>query len=187
MRLDAAVTKNPVINDRVWRELRARIGELGKYSAKIGAVGEEASEAHEGGPTNATLLAIHELGADIDVGERSDVATRETHAAIKVHIPERRPIRRTFAEKRGELISLTARVARDVLAGKLDPIAAMGIIGAWGAAAIKRTITAGLTPPNAPSTIAKKGSSKPLVDTGQLVGSISFVVDDSGAGGGVNE
>ena len=49
----------------------------------------------------------------------------------------------------------------------------MGVqIVAW----IKETIVAGLEPPNVPATIARKKSSKPLVDHGQLLNSIHFEV-----------
>jgi len=36
-----------------------------------------------------------------------------------------------------------------------------------------------VAPPNAPATIARKGSSKPLVATGQLKSAISYVTDVS--------
>jgi len=45
---------------------------------------------------------------------------------------------------------------------------------------ITATIDRGVPPPNAPSTIAAKGSSQPLFDTGQLYGQISHEVRDGG-------
>jgi hypothetical protein len=54
------------------------------------------------------------------------------------------------------------------------------MLGQWGAAAVKRTITSGqVTPPDAPGTIARKGSSTPLIDEGQLVNAITYAVEKS--------
>lgn len=49
-------------------------------------------------------------------------------------------------------------------------------VGAWMVGGIKQRIAKGIPPPNAPSTIAAKGSSKPLIDTGQLRASIGYSV-----------
>jgi HK97 gp10 family phage protein len=52
--------------------------------------------------------------------------------------------------------------------------------GAVMANAMRRTIDAGVPPPNAPSTIAQKGSSKTLFDTGLMYGEIQSEVRDNG-------
>lgn len=44
---------------------------------------------------------------------------------------------------------------------------------------IQKKISEGVPPPNKPATIARKGSSKPLVDTGQLRTSITFKVSSN--------
>ena len=49
-------------------------------------------------------------------------------------------------------------------------------IGLWAQSEIQQRISDGIPPQNAPYTINKKGSSTPLVDTGQLRSSISFKV-----------
>lgn len=48
--------------------------------------------------------------------------------------------------------------------------------GMIGADACRAYILGGGLAPNAPSTIAKKGSSKPLIDTGAMFGSINYAV-----------
>ena len=55
---------------------------------------------------------------------------------------------------------------------KMDDAA--NIIGAKAAAIMKKTIRDFNDPPNAPSTIAKKKSSNPLVDTGLLMQSVTW-------------
>lgn len=43
---------------------------------------------------------------------------------------------------------------------------------------IQMEITALSSPPNTPSTIARKGSSNPLIDTGAMRGAVTWKLDD---------
>ncbi|MDF7681191.1 hypothetical protein PT300_11600 [Enterobacteriaceae bacterium ESL0689] len=43
---------------------------------------------------------------------------------------------------------------------------------------VKRKIQSGIAPPLDPKTIARKGSSRPLIDTGNLLQSITYEVRD---------
>lgn len=52
--------------------------------------------------------------------------------------------------------------------------------GLVGVAAVKGTFGSGALAPNAPSTIARKGSSAPLIDTGALQASITYAVRKKG-------
>lgn len=55
----------------------------------------------------------------------------------------------------------------------------LNALGLMAQSALKANITAGGDPafaPNAPATIARKGSSRPLVDTAQLLNSITYVI-----------
>lgn len=53
---------------------------------------------------------------------------------------------------------------------------ALGMLGESVRVDIVKSIDKTLTPPNSPYTIAKKGSSHPLIDTGLLRASVSFQV-----------
>lgn len=48
--------------------------------------------------------------------------------------------------------------------------------GMMGRDAVKSYMAGGVPPPNAPSTVAMKGSSTPLIDTGALLSSITYAV-----------
>lgn len=65
-----------------------------------------------------------------------------------------------------------ARVAQ----GKIPLETALGQLGAMGASKVREEILDGEFTPNAPSTIARKGSSHPLVDTAQEKNSITWEV-----------
>ena len=46
--------------------------------------------------------------------------------------------------------------------------------------AIVKKMLSGVPPPNAPSTIAKKGSSKTLIDTGEMLGHVTHLQTEEG-------
>lgn len=160
-------------DDRVWQKIRAKLIHMRATNAhvKVGILASAGGGAVEPGGdlTLIEIAAIHEFGSEA--------------AGIR----ERSFIRATVDQKRDEIVQLQARVARQFLAEKITLEQALGIIGAWLAAEIKKTIveqrTAGPEDQaNAPSTIAAKGSSTPLVDTGRLMNSINWQVLAQGAG-----
>jgi hypothetical protein len=153
------MTRNlPKIDDKIWRELLARVKGIKDAHVKVGFVGDGAA-APNGGSTNAELAAIHEFGAP------------------RANIPARPFIRPTFDTRRDELVRLQTKLAKDLIAGKIDVTQAMGLLGAWGAGAIKAQVTRnGQFVPLAVATIRRKNSSKPLIDSGQMLASVSWVV-----------
>lgn len=147
-------------NHKVWDELRRKLKKAGKAGAVV-KVGVLASAgAHDGDISMVELAAIHEFGSPA------------------AGIPERSFIRSTFRNNRELLAKFLLRTAKAVLSDKLSVEDALGQLGLWAVSQIKRTITAhDIPPPLKASTVARKGSTKPLVDTGQLVNSISWEVD----------
>lgn len=134
---------------------------LGGKTLHVGILGRDGSSAEEpGGITLAQLGAVLEFGT------------------ADGHIPARHWLQGTLAERRADLAALSVRLLRRVLAGSLTVDAYHRIIGEQLVSWTKERIATGegLQPPNAPSTIARKGSSRPLVDHGQFVNSISYEV-----------
>jgi len=145
-----------------WESVLAKVAELGRAEVRAGVVGHQAGAVHEGtGMTNAELALIHELGS------------RDGR------IPERSFVRRTLRDPafRAELAALQARLFAAVLLAKMDRDRALGLLGAWAAGKIQRTIVDDqVRPEDSPATIARKGTDKVLVDSGQLVASIGFEI-----------
>lgn len=56
----------------------------------------------------------------------------------------------------------------------------LGLVGQIAQNSVQKYMRDLKTPPNAPSTIAAKKSSNPLIDTGALIGSISYEVTTDG-------
>jgi len=104
--------------------------------------------------TVAAIGAIHEYGAR--------------------GMPERSFMRSTLFEQRRKISSALFRVAKGNFKKKRTQ---NGIkkIGEYLRGKIQAKIVALRTPPNALSTIQRKGSSNPLIDTGQLLQSIHSV------------
>lgn len=114
--------------------------------------------SYEDGLTIATVAAVNEFGsADGKIPARPFL-----HPAIQ----EGAPMFRRIAELR----------LPEVIAGKENLLKALHQMGTLGVSLVQEKITDIRTPPNAPSTIAKKGSSNPLIDTGALRQSIDYLI-----------
>lgn len=113
-----------------------------------------------GGGQIAEIALIHELGAP------------------RAGIPERSFIRSTFEAKSRQLGKMAEQMARKAIEGQGVEVS-LNLMGMYLATEIKKTITNRIAPVNADSTIARKGSDVPLVDTGQLINSVTYTVEHS--------
>lgn len=94
-----------------------------------------------------------------------------------VTIPERSFMRSTVQEEKKAIISLQRKLLKSISQGKMDIVKALGILGEFLSDKITQKIVSLREPPNKPATIKAKGSSNPLVDTGQLKNSITYEVN----------
>lgn len=147
---------------RVVSELRKVRGAV----VKVGVLGEDAN-----------IVRTSRTGGSMTLGE---IAQVNEFGSRDGRIPARPFMRNTWDALKPELRALQRRTLERIAAGTMGVEQGLGLIGEWFAGAVKKTITAGVPPPNAPRTIALKGSSKPLIDTGQLRQSITHVVEMQG-------
>ena len=96
------------------------------------------------------------------------------------NIPARSFVGAWFVINQAKLVATYKTQAIRYVTGKGEPVQVFGRVGAFMAGGMKQRIADGIPPPNAPSTIAAKGSSKPLIDTGQLRASIGYSVHIAG-------
>lgn len=111
--------------------------------------------------------------------ENSDLTVAEigfTHEFGELFFPERSFIRSTIQDKSREIKSVSSSEMKKILDGKSNTKKGLGILGAFTAGLIQEKFTVNDWQPNSLSTQKKKGSSMPLIDTGQLRSSISYRV-----------
>ncbi|MBA3841182.1 MAG: hypothetical protein H0X39_00925 [Actinobacteria bacterium] len=142
-------------DDSRWKAILAAVG---KPRRKV-RVGVFDDGGLENGVSIAEIAAFHEFGTST--------------------IPERSFLRSTFYGHGADgLKAMCAKLVAAIIAGKMDETQALGLLGTWAAAEVKKTIRSNIAPALAPETIARKGSSVALVDTGQLINAITFAVED---------
>ena len=142
---------------------------LKSMCVKVGVTEDVGSQTTEGGATLAQIAAWNELGV---LGP-----PMSQNGGGKWFIPPR-PFIRGFADGKREQIQQTLdRLGKMVAGGKLKAEAAIARLGEYGQSGVKSYIRNGDFTPNADSTIARKrGSTKPLIDTGTLRNSIRYQV-----------
>lgn len=91
-------------------------------------------------------------------------------------IPQRSFMRSTCDAKRSEHIKLVGLLQSKIVDGKLSIKQALSQLGEVVEKDIVQTINRGIRPTLKPATIKRKGSSKPLIDTGHLKGFIKHEV-----------
>lgn len=155
------------VDDKRWREILKVAATLATRVVKVGVIGSEAANETEDGITLGRLAGVHEFGAAIKIG------------STVIIIPERSFIRAPIAAQRGAYSDFVAKNIGRILLGKVSVDRALGLLGARAVGDIQKAIAAGIQPENAPATIKRKGSSKPLVDTGLLRQSVTFAVVDA--------
>ena len=140
-----------VVRDRGFLETTKELNLLDDLWVSVGIHAAEDGERDEGG--NVEIATFHEFG---------------------LGVPERSFLRTTMDERRGDIARLMTKALNRV--GSISAKDALSILGQFVENAVKAKITSLNEPPNAPSTIAKKGSSNPLVDTGQMKNSVTHRV-----------
>lgn len=88
-------------------------------------------------------------------------------------IPSRSFLRSWYDDHEKEAEARWKAIMRRVARGALSKEQGLNQFGLWVVGEIQKRISQGVPPPNDPKTIARKGSSVPLIDTGQLRSSIT--------------
>lgn len=155
------MTARVSVTDRGADGLLSRLRRAAGARVRVGVL-EEATKAtreEEGSPlTLLEVAAVHEFGAPA------------------AGIPQRSFIRAGVDAQLAEIQRVQRALAGQTIRGATTLDVALDRLGAKVAALLQNRIAAGIDPPNSPATIARKGSSKPLVDTGQLKAAITWRV-----------
>lgn len=143
--------------DRGAKALIRRLSQRAR-DLKVGVVGPSARALHAGSSeTVAMVAARHELG---------------------LGVPRRSFVRDTVNMERREIEAELRAIARKVFKSGLSIERGLSLLGASVVKRIRRRIQSGITPPLAPSTVQQKGSNTPLIESGQLLNSITWTLEE---------
>ncbi len=171
-------------------ELQKQLKELMTDKMVLVGIHEDAGE-HDGGITNAQLGASLHFGANINHpgGTPYGYKTRKDMENGKVQFLKKGTGFAVIGETAPHKINIPARPWLDVgvQSGNEDYISiieshgddldsALELVGQVAQGKVQEYMTNLTTPPNAQSTIKKKGSSNPLIDTGALRQSVTYTV-----------
>lgn len=153
--------------------------EFPKMIANIQALGEKSIEVGAIEGEHKWLAAIHEYGCNIIVTPkmRAYLHSQGLHlkpTTTEIRIPERSFLRASHDEKGNDVLKRSERALGLVAAGQMSTEQYLDMVGRDYMSMVKDYIVELDTPPNHPYTVEQKGSSNPLVSTGNLVESISY-------------
>ena len=142
------------------RKFQQMLKELAELEVRVGFQAGKATE--EDGTDICDIAAFNELGTE--------------------HIPARPFIRDSVDDNESEIKTFLKGMKREIVSGGTAE-SVLKKIGVFQKDLIQEKITNGSFAPNAASTIAKKGSSHPLIDTGRMRQSVDYVIQKKGSGG----
>jgi len=185
------VTNVQQSRDAIQKALRALM--VDKY-VTIG-IHEDAGNHGSDDITNASLGATHEFGADINhpggtsygyaskaAADRNDVRFLKSGRGYMelgvtgphvIKIPARPWLNPGVASGNVEYLAIIEKTIADK--GTIEQ--ALNKVGVVAVGKVQKYMTDLRTPPNAASTIKKKGSSNPLIDSGALRQSVTYKIE----------
>ena len=134
-----------------------------EFEGLVAQIGFPSGQHYEDGTSVAFVASVHEFGAP------------------GVNIPARPFMRPTVNTKKQTWVNTVKNGIPKVVMGKATAFDVLDLVGIQGAADIQETISKVTSPPLSPITIARKGSAKPLIDTGLMIASVRHSVAPSGS------
>lgn len=164
MQLEVGMARNVVADiDLGLDDILKEIKKLSKLQLLIGV--------QEGSITSRETKGYNTRDAGINVAgyaAQNEFGTNE--------IPQRSFMRSSFDENLTRIESFITLKYGQVIDGNISARDAVGLVGQAMTGTIQRKIRQITFPPNSALTIARKGSSKPLIDFGQMIASIRYVI-----------
>lgn len=144
--------------------------------------GKKVSVGVLGGGEQTWLASIHEYGCKIKVTPKMRKYLASTGLYLKattthITIPERAFLRNGYDENKDEVIAKAEAVLGDVIGGTMSEQKLFELVGLLLKSKIQDYARDLNSPPNHPYTVERKGSANPLVDSGDMIGAISYKVE----------
>ncbi len=141
--------------DMGWGKIKKEAHRLATMAVEIGV---QSGETAPDGADMADIAAVQEFGSE------------------KNNIPARPFMRESFDKNVDDLDRFMQDAGNRIMQGQITVDKGLDLVGQKMTGIIQKGISDGPWTPNAPGTVAQKGSSQPLIDTGRLRQSIRHVV-----------
>lgn len=149
------------IKDRVTadgKRLEKMLKDLDKLEVRIGY--QAGKKAGKNGVDLANIAAFNELGT--------------------IHIPSRPFLRDSVDSNEGQINAFLQAMGKALVrGGSAEEV--LKKIGVFQKGLVQEEIEKGSFAPNAPVTVKRKGSDKPLIDTGLMRQSVDYVIKEKGS------
>lgn len=139
------------------KKIYEKITKLRELNVFVGITSKDSSR-NDSGINNATLAAIHEFGSPAN------------------KIPQRSFLRKPLSNNKANLANLAKNLISQVFTEQITIDTALSFIGEEAKNISKEAITNEISPALNSKTIKRKKSSKPLIDTGQLLNAITYEI-----------
>ena len=147
-----------VDKDLGWKKILRNMRKIDAKAVKVGI--QDGDKTSDGKESLAYIASLHEFGSP---GGK---------------IPERSFIRTAIDKNEHKINNLSDGLALKILDRSVTVRGALDLIGLKVTGMIQEQITDGDYVPLAPATIKRKGSDKPLIDTGHMRQSVRHVIED---------
>lgn len=155
MRLVALNRRN--VEEQINKNLKAILVDVKQYDTKVGIIG---------GTVNTDAEAKYKKPQEVDVAY---YAAENEFGVYSKGIPSRPFLRTTFEGERREKISRKAQsILKECAENNRNTLGYLTKLGLYAAGEVRANITQGDFEGNSEITILRKGSSRPLIDTGTM-------------------
>jgi hypothetical protein len=154
--------------DRGYAALIKRVVGLTPVTIATGILAKDGAVQVGGGKASLSLI---------------EIAVYNEFGSSDGHVPERSFIRQWFDENEPKLRDMLTSMMRQAVKGELSRQQVLDRMGQYCVGSIQERIANQIPPPNAPSTVARKGSSTPLIDVGTLRSAVSYEIREGGGEG----
>lgn len=160
------------VKDLGYGEIEKRTIQINGANSRCGfPVGTNPKEPYQTGSMRSPFTDMLQL---VQVVIWNEFGTKGSSGETK--IPERPAIRQAFDENLDEIIRFCSVNYQLYTLDKISTDELLNRIGLFMVSLIKNSIRDLQDPPNAPYTIAKKKSTNPLIDTGQMIQSVQHII-----------
>lgn len=158
------------VHDELWRELLAKAHGLDKMHVRVGVLagGEEHDAGREEGGEGIGMM---------------ELAAIQHFGSPAAGIPARPWIDAPFKAEPAKLGEMCAKLCKAIVTDRMTVARAYALLGAWCKKEIQLYVTSGphIPPPLASLTVIRKGSDRPLVNTGRMVNAVDYEVAEGPA------